>query len=322
MADQSLPFPESGPDGYPSVAVVIPAKNEAANIGICLEAIGRQDYPPELIRIIVVDNGSTDETQALAEEAGASVLVDVDSSIAGLRNLGASHFDSDVLAFIDADMIPSVGWLKQATSVLGELNVGAVGGMLNIPDDADWVERAWCINRQTKPEKAEFSWLPSGNLLINRVAFQAIGGFDESLTTCEDLDICSRLRGAGFKLMFVKSASVIHTGESKSAWAMFKKEVWRGKNSIGRLHVIMDNPREMISILLPVAQLVLLVLPLVLLLTGHFRWALGALLLSLGLPVLRASIICFQLRTGRYFFPLVGVWYIYYLARASAVIYR
>lgn len=308
--------------GYPSVAVVIPAKNEATNISICLEAIQRQDYPLDLITVVVVDNGSTDDTRILAEKAGATVLVDTETSIAGLRNLGAAFVGSDVLAFIDADMIPSTCWLKEATSVLRETGVGAVGGMLDIPDDARWVERTWCMNRQTKPEKAEFSWLPSGNLLINRSAFTDVEGFDERLTTCEDLDICDRLRSAGYKLMFVKSAAVVHTGESKSAYAMFKKEIWRGKDSIGRLSVIMENPREIFSILLPVIQLFFLILPLILLLSGYAIWAAASLALPLGLPFLRASLISVQLRTMKHFLPLIGVWYIYYLARAFAVIYR
>lgn len=322
MSDLQRPngLPEPG-DG-PSVAVVIPARNEAANIPACLAAIAAQDYPARLVKVVVVDNGSSDRTRELAELGGAAVLVDETATIAGLRNRGAAFQGGDVLAFIDADMIPSPGWLREAAPVLQEAGVGAVGGMLNIPADVGWVERAWCVARQTKPEKAEFGWLPSGNLFVNRAAFQEIGGFDESLTTCEDVDICARLRGAGYKLMFVKKAAVIHTGESKSVRAMFRKELWRGKNSIGRLPAIRENPREIPSILLPFAQLLLLLLPLPLVLTGHWSLAAASLLLPLGLPILRAALISLKLKTLNYFVPLVGVWYIYYLARAAAIIVR
>lgn len=306
----------------PAVAVVIPAKNEAANITTCLQAIAAQDYPRELVRVVVVDNGSTDRTRELAELAGATVLLDETVTIAGLRNLGAKAHPADILAFLDADMIPAPHWLKEAVPTLQEDGVGAVGGMLNIPEDAAWVERTWCVNRQTKPEKAESGWLPSGNLLINQPAFQAVGGFDASLTTCEDVDICARLRGAGYRLMFVKKAAVIHTGESKSAAAMFRKELWRGKNSIGRLPLIKENPREIPSILLPFAQLLLILLPFLLLALGRYRLAAAALILPLGLPFLRAALISFKLKTMNYFVPLMGVWYIYYLARAAAIVVR
>ncbi len=322
MPKLSLEDGKHGPERWPAVAVVIPARNEAANIPACLAAIAAQDYPTGLVSVVVMDNGSTDRTRELAEQSGAVVLEDVTSTIAGLRNRGATVHGGEVLAFIDADMIPSSTWLKEAVPVLREDRVGAVGGMLNIPADVGWVERAWCVNRQTKPEKAEFGWLPSGNLFINRAAFEAIGGFDAQLTTCEDIDICARLREAGYKLMFVKKASVVHTGESKSARAMFRKELWRGKNSIGRLPVIVKNPREMPSILLPFAQLVLFLLPLPLAMVGRFDLALASLLLTLGLPLLRSVLISLKLKTLDYFVPLIGVWYIYYLARAAAIVVR
>lgn len=322
MADEKRAGGAAGAGGWPTVAVVIPAKNEARNIGACLDAIAAVDYPAGLVRVVLVDNGSTDDTRELAAARGAKVLVDATATIARLRNLGAAAVEGEVLAFLDADMIPSPGWLRHAVPVLQEDRVGAVGGMLEIPGDAGWVERAWCINRQTKPEKAEFGWLPSGNLLVNRGACTAVGGFDERLVTCEDVDICARLREAGYRLMFVKKAAVVHTGESKSARAMFRKELWRGRNSIGRLPVIVKNPREIPSILLPLAQLVLLVLPAALALAGLLLPAAAALVLPLGLPVLRALLISRKLRTLKHFVPLVGVWYIYYLARAAAIIVR
>lgn len=322
MADENTAGPAAAPQSPPTVAVVIPARNEARNIGACLAAIAAQDYPAGLVSVVVVDNGSTDETPRLAAAGGAAVIVDAKATIARLRNLGAAACAGEVLAFLDADMIPSPGWLAGAVPVLREDRVGAVGGQLDIPLDAGWVERSWCLPRRFKPEKAESGWLPSGNLLVNREAFTRVGGFDEKLVTCEDVDICARLREAGFRLMFVKKAAVVHTGESKSAGAMFRKELWRGRNSIGRLPVIVRNPREIPSIMLPLAQLGLFVLPLVLLALGRVGLAAASLALTLGLPVLRALLVSRRLRTLRHFAPLVGVWYIYYLARAVAVVVR
>ncbi len=88
----------------PTISIVIPTLNEADNLPKCLGSIASQDYPRELIEIIVVDNGSTDATRLIAEEAGARILHnDVkDAEISKMTGLREAR--SDLFIYLDADI--------------------------------------------------------------------------------------------------------------------------------------------------------------------------------------------------------------------------
>lgn len=309
------------------VAVIIPAKNEAANISDCLDAIRRQDCPAAITSILVVDNGSSDSTRALAQRSGVPVLQDGAASVAGLRNQGAASFSAqgwapDILAFLDADMVPDSSWLSAAIRALYPTDVGAAGGALTISDQSTWVARAWAAGRSTKPNWAEVRWLPAGNFLVKYAAFCAVGGFDGRLTSCEDVDICARLRDAGYKLVYSRDIAALHTGEPGTVCAMFKKELWRGRNSLGRLSKIAKHPAEIPSVVLPILQLFMLAAVMAFAVAGRFNSAAIFAVMTLVLPVARAATIGIRTRAWRHFWNLVAVWYVYYLARALACVVR
>ncbi len=180
------------------------------------------------------------------------------------------------------------------------------------------MERVWSLRRSYKPEIAESPWLPSGNLIIKRTAFDEVGGFDESLITCEDLDLSSKLWSKGWKLVFVKKAAVIHTGESKTLLAFFKKRALERQEQPIQVGVGRSNVRSLPSIILPLVQLVILVSIPLLFLFGQILLGGIMVLASFGLPFLRALLISYRIRSLRYFLQLVVIWHTYYAARAIA----
>jgi glycosyltransferase involved in cell wall biosynthesis len=318
----ATPQPPAGDDSTPRVLVVLPAYNEAANVPACLAGIRAQDYPADRVGVVLVDNGSADDTAAVARRGGAQVLVAPEATIAGLRNAGAAAGEGEILAFLDADMVPRPAWLRTAVAALADPAVGAVGGALDIPDDATWVERTWCLPRRALPERRTTPWLPSGNFVMRREVFDEVGGFDATLTTCEDVDLSARIRGAGRRLLFVKRAAVVHRGESKTLGALFRKEVWRGRSSLDRLGQVWRDPREVQSALLPAVQLVFMAAVLAAAALGRWSWAGGAVLATALLPALRAVRVAWLLRTIRHLPRQFVVWYVYYAARAVAVLRR
>lgn len=97
------------------VSVVIPARNDAEMLERCLASLAQQTRRPD--EVVVVDNGSTDATRAVAEAAGARVVAE---PIAGIPRASSAGFDAargDLLLRIDADTVCPPGWLEHAVRV-------------------------------------------------------------------------------------------------------------------------------------------------------------------------------------------------------------
>ena len=211
-------------------SVIIPAKNEAANIGRCLDSIANVAWPRDQYEVIVVDNGSSDATVAIAQEKGAQVFSKPELTISGLRNFGAAHATGEILAFIDADCTVIHSWLEKASPYLMRKEVACFGSPPLVPEDATWVPKAWFAVRKKRVALGETDWLESMNMFVRREAYSASGGFDESLITCEDYDLTLRLKQHG-SLMCDSSIVAVHHGEAATVGHFFRKELWRGKSN-------------------------------------------------------------------------------------------
>jgi hypothetical protein len=136
------------------------------------------------------------------------------------------------LAFVDADHELSPTWLRSAVETLGHEGVAAVGAPYHPPEPATWVQRLYDSFREHRPEPADARWLGSGNLAVWKWAFTRVGGFDTTLTTCEDVDLCQRLRQDGLRLVGDPRLHSVHYGDPKSLKQLFKSELWRGRDNL------------------------------------------------------------------------------------------
>ena len=215
------------------VSVVIPAKNAAETLGAQLEALRRQrfDRPWE---VIVVDNGSTDDTLAVAKSYAGRLpaLVVLRASgtntISYARNRGVEAARGKLIAFCDADDEAGEGWLAAVTRSLE--GYGAVG----TPRDHDRLNAAWVRESRDPPtpDGLHRNWYPpylphtgGGGMAVRREVHEGIGGFDESLRSCEDNDYCFRLQLHGFTLGSVDGA-LYHYRFKDSIPAIFRQAYW------------------------------------------------------------------------------------------------
>lgn len=211
-------------------SIIIPAKNEEANIGRCLDSIGQVQWNKDQFEVIVVDNGSTDRTVEIARQKGAAVYIKPELTISGLRNYGARHATGEILAFIDADCTVAGFWLTHASPYRMRKDVVCFGSPPVVPENATWVQKAWFAVRKKSPECGETDWLESMNMFVMREIFVASGGFDESLVTCEDYDLSIRLKRYGL-IISDSSIVAVHHGEAATVRHFFHKELWRGKSN-------------------------------------------------------------------------------------------
>ena len=94
-----------------NISVVIPAFNEEKRIGHCLKTVFGQTHPP--FEVIVVDNNSTDATARMAQEWGATVVVEKVQGVTFARNTGFNMAKGDIIARTDADTIVPADWLER-----------------------------------------------------------------------------------------------------------------------------------------------------------------------------------------------------------------
>jgi glycosyltransferase involved in cell wall biosynthesis len=192
------------------VSVVVPARNAEATLARCLAAIAAQEAG-EPFEVLVVDDGSSDGTVAVAKRAAGEVRVIEQEALgpAAARNRGAGEARGDVLAFTDADCFPAPGWLAAGLLALeaADLVQGAV--------EPDPSVRPLPLDR-TIAVRRETALFESANLLVRRELFERLGGFEQWIepeigkSFGEDLWLGWRARRAGARVAFAPDALVHH----------------------------------------------------------------------------------------------------------------
>jgi glycosyltransferase involved in cell wall biosynthesis len=218
-----------------SISVIIPALNEEKMIGRCLESLVNLNFTRERFEVIVVDNGSRDNTLAIAESfkgrLDLKVLQQAGVRISALRNLGARAALGDIVVFLDADCLPSSDWLNRILELAPRDGIGIIGAHYLLPENSSWIGKTW-HRYQEAPKSGEVSHVPAGDLIMRRADFIRIGGFDESIQTNEDYELCERARKAGMQVRAFPSIGVVHLGTAQSLRVFFRKQAWHGTHVI------------------------------------------------------------------------------------------
>ena len=197
------------------LSVIIPAFNEADYLPATLDSIRRASErlrePPDVdVEVIVVDNNSADETAAIAESMGATVVGEPVQGIGRARNRGASAAGGDVLVFVDADVTVPVTLLEVVHEVMSEPD--CIGGGV----DVEYRPRRLVIRLYLRcwRQLARLTGMVQGATQFCRgSAFEAVGGYDENVWIGEDVDFLwslrKRARETGQHVHIVRSPRVL-----------------------------------------------------------------------------------------------------------------
>jgi glycosyltransferase involved in cell wall biosynthesis len=236
------PKSQNGAEPTARVSFVVPVRNDAEGLRRCLASIRAQGD----VEIVVVDNGSSDGSIDVARTFGAKVIELPGAPVSTLRNRGVAAAGGDVIAFVDADMQLGAGWLQIALRLLRQPGVAAVGAEYCAPPQPTWVQRLYDGLREPTRGVADVRWLPTGNMIVGRAVFDAVGGFDERLRTCEDWDFCIKLTELGYRLLADGALRSAHFGDPRTLRLLFRSELWRGRDnmrvSLRRVPALRDIP--------------------------------------------------------------------------------
>lgn len=177
------------------VSVVVPCFNAAPYLAAALESVVTQEAPP--MEVIVVDDGSSDDSARIAQDFGRGVRVvsQANAGISASRNRGAAESTAPLLAFLDADDLWPAGSLGRRLAVLAtrpdaECVYGAIEQFVTPELDAE-------ARARLAPAAATMPGRFAGAMLLRRSAFMRVGPFDTSLRIGETLDWVARAAEAG-----------------------------------------------------------------------------------------------------------------------------
>lgn len=206
----------SGESQLLQISVIVPVRNGARTIPALLRSLEEQTLPRERFEVIVVDNGSSDDTAEVAASLGAKVVQEPIANRSRARNRGAAAAATDVYAFTDADCVAHPGWLEALLGCAPAAPLVAGEVKLRVSDPPNAIERFEALWRFGQKTWVEQGWAATANLLVHAAAFEAIGGFDASWRHIgEDADFCLRARDAGYSLSYCPDAVVDHEGEQE-----------------------------------------------------------------------------------------------------------
>ena len=198
----------------PTVSVVIPTCRRDELLARCLQGVLAQEWPPESLQVIVVDDGESPSTQ---EVIGRAALAHPDVQVlllgggrngpAAARNTGWRAATGDIIAFIDDDAFPADSrWISGGVEALEASPSAAVAGLVTVPAPGTPTD----FQRNVKHlERADFL---TCNAFVRRAALETVGGFDERFRAPfrEDSDLQFRLEEIAGPIAHTAAAAVVH----------------------------------------------------------------------------------------------------------------
>jgi glycosyltransferase involved in cell wall biosynthesis len=228
-------IPAIKPTDRAMISIIIPTYNRAAYLKEAIQSVLDQDYfdgreAAKAYELIIVDDGSTDETEGVAKEFENRLryVRQPQCGVSAARNTGLALAKGDIIAFLDSDDL----WKPQKLSVQMSLMSVRPRTKLCYADEI-WVRNGVAVNPKMRHRKYS-GWifdkvlplclLSLSSALFRREVFEEVGRFDESLPVCEDYDLGIRLAHR-YPIHFIESFLIIKRGGhadqlSKKYWGM------------------------------------------------------------------------------------------------------
>jgi len=220
------------------ISIVVCTYNGARTLRDCLEGLRRLSYPA--YEVIVVDDGSTDATAAIAREYNCRLIRTANRGLANARNTGLAAATGEIIAYIDDDAYPDPHWLSYLAATFLSTSHAGVGGPNVAPAGdgpiAECVARAPGGPVHVLLTDREAEHIPGCNMAFRKACLEAIGGFDPQFRTAgDDVDVCWRLQERGWTLGFQPPALVWHHRRNSV------RTYWKQQIGYGRAEAMLER---------------------------------------------------------------------------------
>ncbi|MFZ4706263.1 MAG: glycosyltransferase [Bacteroidales bacterium] len=236
---------------FPSCTIMIPAHNEELVIANTIESMLRLEYPKDKLKIMVINDGSMDQTKKIIESYARNdnrvVLFDVPEGMGGkgksrALNLGIQQIDTEIIAIYDADNTPDPKALHYlVASLIADKELGAViGKFRTVNKNRNLLTRF--INIETLSFQSmlqagrwqlhKIATLPGTNFVMWKWLIDELNGWDEEALT-EDSELSIRIYELGYKIKFLPYAITYEQEPEKwSVWIKQRVRWVRGNNYV------------------------------------------------------------------------------------------
>lgn len=200
----------------PFVTVIVPVWNGSDHIDRCLDALQSQTYPTDRYELLVVDNGSTDDTvERLGSRSRIRLLHEPVASSYRARNRGLAAARGEHILFTDADCVPTNDWIAHAVAALeSDRDAGIVGGRITL-FSAEMAphpmmrlyEETFAFNQE---EAVRSGYSVTANWISPAKLLNEVGGFNASMKSGGDAEMSRRVRALGRKIQYAPDMVVAH----------------------------------------------------------------------------------------------------------------
>lgn len=235
----------------PRTAIIVPCYNEARTIESTVRSLLALDYPAHLLEILIVDDGSTDDTLAIAEQFAHEPQIKIFHKENGGKhtamNLGLAHTDAELVGCLDADSVVAPDALLKIAPVFVNEKIAAVTPGIHVKEPQTMLQhmqhveyRLSLFNRYITAALGSVFITPGPFSIFRAQVVRELGGWRHAHAT-EDMEMALRVQEAGHLIANAPKA-VVHTSTPRTLRALFKQRVrwtygWL-RNAVDYKHMI------------------------------------------------------------------------------------
>lgn len=203
------------------VSVIVPVLNVSSSITRVLDSLTNQNYPPDCYEVIIIDNGSTDDTVEKVSKYPVKLLVeDQIKNPYAARNKGMKHARGSIFALTDGNKIPARDWIEKGIRCIRQNKYDLIGGKVEfifppqktvgeIFDSITFLDNA----RYIKEEKGSLG----GNLFFKKEVFARIGNFPDNYRSGMDIYWTRKASDTGFQIGYCSEVLVFSVARKLSS---------------------------------------------------------------------------------------------------------